>query len=68
MNKAEALKNAIERKKEENARQFENKVESLVWKIEQTSQNLRDLKRELTELTYEEIPIPDVSDCLGKED
>jgi peptidoglycan hydrolase CwlO-like protein len=66
MNKADALKKAIERKKEENDKNFEREVESLVWSIEHTSQKLRDLKKELTELTFEEIPIPDVSDCIEK--
>ena len=64
MNKAEALKKALERKKEQNDMDFERKVESLVWDIEKTSQRLRDLKKELTELTYEEVDIPDVSDCI----
>jgi len=64
MNKAEAIKKAIERKKEENLRYFEKDVESLVWEIEKTSQKLRKLKKDLTELTFKEIDIPDVSDCL----
>ena len=64
MNKSEALKKAIERKKEENARNFESEVESLVWAIEKKSQELRDLKKKLTELTFEEVEIPDVSDCI----
>ena len=67
MNKTEALKKAIERKKEQNDQQFEAEVESLVWNIEATSRKLRELKKELTELTYEEIPVPDVSDCIEKE-
>jgi len=67
MNKTEALKRAIERKKEENAKEFEREVESLVWTIEKKSQELRNLKRKLTELTFEEIDIPDVLDCI-KED
>ena len=67
MNKAEALKKAIERKKEENDRDFEHEVESLVWAIEKKSQELRELKKQLTKLTYEEIDIPDVSDCLEPE-
>jgi hypothetical protein len=67
MNKVEALKKAIERKKEDNAKNFERKVEALVWTIEKKSQELRDLKKELTELTFEEIDIPDVSDCLEPE-
>ena len=64
MNKTEALKRAIERKKEENAKEFEREVESLVWTIEKKSQELRNLKRKLTELTFEEIDIPDVLDCI----
>jgi len=64
MNKTDALKKAIERKKEENAKEFEREVESLVWSIEKKSQELRNLKKKLTELTFEEIEIPDVSDCL----
>ena len=64
MDKAEALKKALERKKEQNDMDFERKVESLVWDIEKTSQRLRELKKELTELTYEEVDIPDVSDCI----
>ena len=67
MNKTEALKKAIERKKADNAKDFEYNVESLVWAIEKKSQELRDLKKKLTELTFEEIDIPDVSDCI-KED
>ena len=57
MKKSEALK-------EENDHSFEREVESLVWAIEKKSQELRELKKELTELTYEEIKIPDVSDCI----
>ena len=38
----------------------------MVWEIEKKSQDLRDLKKELTELTYKEIPVPDVSDCIGE--
>ena len=64
MKKSEALKKVIERKKEENDHSFEREVESLVWAIEKKSQELRELKKELTELTYEEIKIPDVSDCI----
>jgi len=64
MNKAEALKRAIEKKKEENDRNFESKVESLIWAIETKSQELRELKKELTKLTYKEVIIPDVSDCI----
>lgn len=64
MNKAEALKKAIERRKEEADESFGRKVESLVWSIEKKSQELRDLKKELTELTFEEVIIPDVSDCI----
>jgi hypothetical protein len=64
MNKAEALKKAIERSKEINDQDFEDKVASLVWDIERTSQHLRDLKKELTELTYKEVPVPDLSDCM----
>jgi len=67
MNKADALKKAVERKKEKNTRNFEDEVESLVWAIEKKSQELRDLKKKLTELTFEEIKIPDVSDCLKEE-
>ena len=67
MNKTEALKRAIERKKEENAKEFEREVESLVWTIEKKSQELRNLKRKLTELTFEEIDIPDVLDCIKEE-
>jgi hypothetical protein len=64
MNKHDALKRAIERKKEDHDREFERKVESLVWAIERKSQELRELKKELTELTYQEVEIPDVSDCI----
>ena len=64
MNKADALKKIIERKKEEDARRFECKVEELVWAIETKSNELRELKKKLTELTYKETPIPDVSDCM----
>ena len=64
MNKVEALKKVIERKKEANTRDFENEVESLVWEIERKSQELRELKKKLTELQYEEPEIPDVSDCM----
>ena len=64
MNKAEALKKVIERKKEENIRNFESKVEGLVWEIERKSQELRDLKKELTKLTFNEVEIPDVADCI----
>jgi len=64
MNKAEALQKAMERKKEDTDKAFERKVEGLVWDIERKSQELRDLKKELTELTYEEPTIPDVSDCI----
>ena len=67
MNKAEALKKVIERKKEESARAFENEVETLVWAIEKKSNELRKLKKRLTELTYEEVEIPDVSDCIGED-
>jgi len=67
MNKADALIKAIERKKEENDKEFECEVEGLVWAIEKKSQELRDLKKKLTELTFEEIKIPDVSDCLKEE-
>ena len=44
MNKAEALKKAIEKKKQKNMDSFEAEVESLVWEIERKSQELRDLK------------------------
>ena len=67
MNKADALIKAIERKKEENDKEFACEVEGLVWAIEKKSQELRDLKKKLTELTFEEIKIPDVSDCLKEE-
>ena len=63
MNKLKALENIIKRKKEENDSNFEKRVESLVWAIEAKSQELRNLKKELTELTYQEVTIPDVSDC-----
>jgi len=66
MNKEEALKRVIERKKEEDAKNFEMKVEELVWAIERKSQELRQLKKELTELTFKETAVPDVSDCLGE--
>ena len=64
MDKHEALKKAIEKKREQNAARFADKVESLVWAIEKKSQELRDLKKELTELSYEEIDIPDISDYI----
>lgn len=64
MNKADALKKVIARRKEQNDEDFERQVESLVWAIENTSQELRDLKKELLELTYKEIPVPDVLDCM----
>jgi len=64
MNKSEALRKAIEKKKKENIENFEELVESLVWKIENKSQELRDLKKELKELTFEDVDIPDVSDCI----
>ena len=64
MDKAAALKKIIERKKEEDATNFERRVESLVWAIECKSQELRELKKALTELTFKETPIPDVSDCI----
>jgi len=64
MKKSEALKKVIERRKEKNDNSFERKVESLVWAIGEKSQELRELKKKLTELTYEEIKIPDVSDCI----
>jgi len=64
MNKTDALKKAIERRKERNNKDFEATVEDLVWRIEATSQTLRQLKKELTELTYTDIEIPDVEDCL----
>ena len=66
MNKADALKKAIERKKEAHEKDFERTVETLVWTIEQKSQELRELKKDLTELTYEEPIIPDVSDCISE--
>ena len=64
MDKAAALKKIIERKKEEDATNFEREVESLVWAIECKSRELRELKKALTELTFKETPIPDVSDCI----
>ena len=62
MNKSDALKQAIENRKVIADRDFTDKVESLVWSIERKSRELRDLKKELTELTYEEITIPDESE------
>ena len=64
MNKLDALKKVIERKKEQNMDNFEKEVGSLVWEIENTSQRLKELKKQLTELTFEEINIPDLSDCI----
>jgi len=64
MNKIDALKKIIERKKEQSINDFEREVESLIWSIEKKSQELRELKLELTKLTYEEPRIPDVSDCI----
>ena len=64
MDKADALKRAIEKKKEKNIEGFQCEVENLVWSIEKKSNELRDLKKKLKELTFEEIEIPDVSDCL----
>jgi len=64
MNKIDALKKIIERKKEQSINDFEKEVESLIWSIEKKSQELRELKLELTKLTYEEPRIPDVSDCI----
>jgi hypothetical protein len=64
MDKELAVKEAIERAKEQNDKVFARKVENLVWDIERTSQQLRDLKTQLTELTFEEITVPDVSDCM----
>ena len=64
MNKADALKKVIERKQEENKENFERTVGSLVWEIEKTSQRLKELKEELTQLTFEEINVPDLSDCV----
>ena len=64
MNKAEALKKIIERKKEQSINEFERDVEGLVWAIEKKSQELRELKLELTKLTYSEPGIPDISDCI----
>ena len=64
MNKADALKKVIERKQEENMENFERTVGSLVWEIEKTSRKLKELKEELTKLTFEEINVPDVSDCV----
>jgi len=68
MNKIDALKKIIERKKEQSMNNFEKEVETLVWSIEEKSRQLRELKLELTKLTYEEPNIPDVSDCIQKED
>ena len=65
MNKTEALKRVIERKKEEHEKNFEHKVEDLVWAIEEKSQELRELKKQLTELQYKDVNIPDVKDCLS---
>jgi hypothetical protein len=64
MDKQEAIKKAIEKRKEENADNFQSDVENLVREIELTSQRLRELKGELAELTFKEIDVPDVSDCL----
>ena len=64
MNKIDALKKIIERKKQQSINDFEKEVESLIWSIEKKSQELRELKLELTKLTYEEPRIPDVSDCI----
>ena len=64
MKKTEALNKIIKRKQEENDSSFEREVESLVWAIENKSNELRKLKKELTKLTYEDITIPDVSECL----
>ena len=67
MNKADALKKIIEDRKEKDARDFTNKVEALVWDIETASEKLRELKKQLTELTFTETPIPDISDCIEED-
>lgn len=64
MKKSEAIQKAIQKKKDNNDLSFERQVESLIWAIENKSKELRYLKKELTELTYEEVTIPDVSDCI----
>ena len=64
MKKSEALQKTIKRKKDQNEKDFEHKVGRLIWAIEDKSQELKDLKKELTELTYKEIEIPDILDCI----
>jgi uncharacterized protein YeeX (DUF496 family) len=57
MEKIEAIKNTIERVKDRNTREFENKVTSLIYKIGNLSNELREAKQELKDLTFTEPEI-----------
>jgi len=66
MKKTDALKRILEEQKEIDKDNFEREVRNLVYAIQEKSDELRRLKKELTELTFEESPIPDVVDCMDE--
>ena len=53
--KDEAIKEALEERKKEHEMNFKYHVRSLVYKIEQKSFELRQLKRQLVDLEYTEL-------------
>jgi hypothetical protein len=57
MEKSDAIKRAMEYIKECNEREFENKVISLIYKIEKLSNELREAKQALKDLTFIEPEI-----------
>lgn len=57
MEKTEAIKKAIERVKDCNTREFESEVTALIYKIGNLSDELREAKQALKDLTFTEPEI-----------
>ncbi len=65
MDIGQAVKAAIEEKKEQRERHFKDRVRDLVYQIGTQSEELRRLKKELLALEYEEPDFTEVLNITG---